>query len=209
MFNILRKEIRGFLSTLIAYIVIVVFLTAVGLFLWVFPATNILDYGIASLDGLFTLAPWVLIFLISAISMRTFAEERKSGTIETLSTHPVTDWQIILGKYLAGLILVCFAILPTLLYYFTIYKLGSPVGNLDFGATLGSYLGLLFLGSCYLSIGIFSSVLTDNQIVSFILSTFLCFIAFAAFGEMSKFFDSGMVQYWVEWLGIDYHYESI
>jgi len=209
MWSILVKEVRGFLSSLIAYVVITVFLLAIGLFMWIYPSTNALDYGVAGLDTLFMMAPWVFIFLISAITMRSFAEEKKTGTIEILSTHPVTDWQIIGGKFLAGLTLVLFALIPTLLYYYTIYQLGSPVGNIDSGATWGSYLGLLFLGGCYVSIGLFASAITDNQIVSFIISTFLCFLTYSALGQMSGLFANFGVDYIVEWLSIDYHYQSI
>ncbi|MBI1305104.1 MAG: gliding motility-associated ABC transporter permease subunit GldF [Bacteroidetes bacterium] len=209
MWTILTKEVRGFLSSLIAYIVIVVFLLAIGLFMWIYPSTNALDYGEATLDTLFMMAPWVFVFLISAITMRSFAEERKTGTIEILSTKPVTDWQIILGKYLAGLTLVLFALIPTLLYYFTIYQLGSPAGNIDSGATWGSYLGLLCLGSCYVSIGLFASALTDNQIISFVLSTFLCFFLYSSLGQMSDLFEGAGFDFLLEWLGIDYHYTSI
>jgi len=209
MLTIWIKEVRSFLSSLIAYVVIAVFLLAIGLFMWIYPSTNALDYGTAGLDTLFMMAPWVFIFLISAITMRSFAEEKKSGTIELLSTHPVTDWQIVLGKYLAGLTLVLFALVPTLLYYYTIYQLGSPVGNIDTGATWGSYLGLIFLGSCYVSIGLLASVITENQIVSFILSTFFCFICFSVLGQTSELFANFGLEYAIEWLGIEHHYQSI
>ncbi len=209
MLAILQKEIRSFLSSLIAYIVVAAFLLAIGLFMWIYKDTNALDYGAASLDTLFMMAPWVFIFLISAITMRSFAEEKKAGTIELLTTHPITDWQIILGKFFAGLALVVFALIPTLLYYYTIHKLGSPIGNIDTGAMWGSYIGLLFLGGCYVSVGLFASSLTDNQIVAFILSTFLCFISFSVMGQLSGSFGTGKLNYYIEWLGIDYHYQSI
>ncbi|MCB0734120.1 MAG: gliding motility-associated ABC transporter permease subunit GldF [Flavobacteriales bacterium] len=209
MFSILSKEIRGFLSSLIAYVVISVFLLAIGLFMWIYPSTNALDYGQASLDTLFMMAPWVFIFLISAITMRSFAEEKKTGTIEILSTRPVTDWQIIMGKFFAGLILVLFALIPTLLYFYTIYELGSPRGIIDTGATWGSYIGLALLGSCYVAIGLFASALTDNQIVAFLLSTFLCFFLFSALGQLAALFDGVGLEYSVEWLSINFHYESI
>jgi gliding motility-associated transport system permease protein len=209
MISIWIREVQSFLSSLIAYVVIAVFLLAIGLFMWIYPSTNALDYGSAGLDTLFMMSPWVFIFLISAITMRSFAEEKKTGTIELLSTHPIADWQIVGGKYLAGLTLVVFALIPTLLYYYTIYSLGSPAGNIDSGATWGSYLGLIFLGSCYVSIGLFASVLTDNQIVSFILSTFMCFMLFSVLGQVSGLFDGFGLEYAVEWLGIDFHYQSI
>lgn len=209
MFPILKKEIRSFLSSLIAYIVIAVFLLAIGLFMWIYKDTNALDYGAATMDTLFMMAPWVFIFLVSAITMRTFAEENKSGTIELLTTHPITDWQIIFGKFFAGLVLVLFAILPTLLYYYTIYQLGSPVGNIDAGAMWGSYIGLLFLGGCYLSVGLFASSISDNQIVAFVLSTFLCFVTYSVVGQLSGLAPTGTANYYLEWLGIDFHYQSI
>jgi len=207
MGSIFRKELRSYLSSLIAYIVIIVFLLAIGLFMWVYPDTNALDYGYASLETLFTMAPWVFIFLISAICMRSFAEERKSRTVELLVTHPVSDWNIVMGKFLAVWVIVLFALIPTLLYFYTIHQLGAPKGNIDTGATWGSYLGLLFLGACYISIGLFSSTLTDNQIVAFVLSIFLCFFFFSAFVQISQF--SGEFGNLIEWVGISYHYDSI
>lgn len=209
MISLLLKEIRSFLSSLIASIVIVVFLLAIGLFMWVFPDSNVLDYGYSTLDTLFYMAPWVFIFLISAITMKSFAEERKMGTIETIVTKPINNFQIILAKYLAALILVAFSILPTLLYFYSVYELGAPRGNIDTGATWGSYIGLLLLGSCYVAIGLFSSSLTDNQIVSFILSMFLCFFCFTAFEQLSKLSLFSQIDFLIEWLGINFHYQSI
>ena len=209
MLTILKKEIRSFLSSLIAYVVVAVFLLAIGLFMWVYKDTNALDYGAASLETLFMMAPWVFIFLVSAITMRSFAEEKKAGTIELLTTHPISDWNIILGKFLGALCLVVFALVPTLLYYYTIHKLGSPVGNIDTGAMWGSYIGLLFLGGCYVSVGLFASSLTENQIVAFVLSTFLCFVMFSVLGQVSGLLDTGTSNYYLEWLGIEYHYQSI
>ena len=209
MLSILKKEIRSFLSSLIAYVVVAVFLLAIGLFMWVYKDTNALDYGSASLETLFMMAPWVFIFLVSAITMRSFAEEKKAGTIELLTTHPITDWNIILGKFFGALCLVVFALIPTLLYYYTIHKLGSPVGNIDTGAMWGSYIGLLFLGGCYISVGLFASSLTENQIVAFILSTFMCFVSFSVVGQLSGLLSTGASNYYLEWLGIEYHYQSI
>lgn len=209
MISIFIREIRSFLSSLIAYMVVAVFLLAIGLFMWIYRDTNVFDYGIASMDTLFFMAPWVFVFLISAITMRFFSEERKTGTIETLLTHPVNLWQIIMGKYLAGVVLVLFALTPTLLYYYTIYSLGSPVGNIDSGAVWGSYLGLFFLGACYVSIGIFASSITDNQIVAFMMAAFLSFMCFSVIGELGNIASFGSLAYQLEWLGIDYHYDSI
>lgn len=209
MLTIFVKEIRSFLSSLIAYIAIGVFLLAIGLFMWVFKDTNVLDGGYANIDTLFFMGPWVFIFLISAITMRSFSEEKKAGTIETLTTAPISDMAVILGKYFAGVVLVLFSLLPTLLYYYTIYQLGNPVGNIDTGAMWGSYLGLLMLGSAFVAIGIFASVITDNQIVSFIVSMFLCFIFYMAFDYLGQLDALRSISHWVQWLGIYNHYESI
>src|ERR1041385_7483383 len=163
MYSLFVKEIRSFLSSLIGYIVIIVFLLAISLFMWIIKGnTNVLDSGYANIDTLFTVAPWVFLFLIPAITMRSFADEKKSGTIELLLTRPLTDLQIILAKYFAGFILVLISLLPTLIYYYSVWKLGIPQGNIDSGGTWGSYIGLLFLGSSFVAIGIFASSLTDN-----------------------------------------------
>lgn len=209
MLSIFAKEVRSFLSSLIAYIVMIVFLLAIGLFMWVFPESNVLDYGYANMDTLFDMAPWVFIFLISAITMRSFSEERRTGTIEFLTTRPVSDLSIIMGKYLAGVFLVLIALVPTLLYYYTVYSLGAPKGNLDTGAMWGSYLGLVFLGACYVSIGTFASSLTENQIVAFVLSMFLCFFLYIAPASLSELKVTGSFDYLIEWLGIQSHYLSI
>jgi len=209
MFSILKKEIRSFLSSLIAYVVMIVFLVAIGLFMWVLPDYNIFDMGYANMDTLFNMAPFVFIFLISAITMRSFSEEKKSGTIEIITTKPLSDMQIILGKYFAGVVLVLFSILPTLLYFYTVYQLGAPKGNIDVGATWGSYLGLFFLASCFVAVGIFSSAITDNQIVSFIVSMFLCYCFYNIFDMLANFNLLGTYDSIVASLGINAHYISI
>lgn len=209
MLTILKKEIRSFLSSLIAYVVMIVFLIAIGLFMWVLPDYNVLDLGYANLDTLFDMAPWVFIFLISAITMRSFSEEKKTGTIEILTTKPINDLQIILGKYFASVVLVLFVLLPTLLYYYTIYQLGALKGNLDSGAILGSYIGLFFLASAFAAIGIFSSAVSDNQIVSFILSMFLCYCFYNVFDLFADFKLLGSYDSVVASLGINSHYQSI
>ncbi|MFT6384213.1 MAG: ABC-2 type transport system permease protein [Bacteroidia bacterium] len=209
MYSIFKKEIRSFLSSLIAYVVIIVFLLIVGLFTWVFADGNILAQGYASLDTLFFMAPWIFIFLISAITMRSFSEEINQGTFEILSTKPITDFQIILGKYLAAVCLVAFSVLPTLLYFYSVYQLGLPKGNIDMGATWGSYIGLILLGGCYASIGIFSSAATSNQIVSFVLGMFLCFFFYVGFQQISNLSLFGGWDSFIQNLGIQYHYDSI
>ena len=185
MIAIFRKELNVFFSSLIGYIAITIFLIANGLFAWVFPETNILDDGYATLDSFFNFAPWILMFLIPAITMRSFAEEKNSGTIEFITTRPITDMQIIFGKYLAALVLVIFAVLPTVLYYFTVSALASPAGNVDTGGIIGSYIGLILLGATFVSIALFTSSISNNQIVAFIAGMFACFFFYLAFDSLS------------------------
>lgn len=210
MTTIFFKEINTFFSSLIGYIVVGVFLGILGLVMFVFPDTSLLEYKYSTLDQLFDIAPMVFMFLIPAVTMRSFAEENQTGTIELLATRPLSDLQIILGKYFASLALVLFALLPTLLYYYTVYQLGSPKGNLDSGAIMGSYFGLMFLAAVFVAIGIFASSLTNNQIVGFILATFLCFMFYYGFYFLSKLpIFIGKVDDIVQMFGIDYHYMSI
>lgn len=209
MFAIFKKELRGFLSSLIAYMVIVVFLTGIGTFMWVFPAYNVLDYGFADMETLFMLGPYIFLFLIPAITMRTFAEEKKGGTIEFLFTKPISDWDIILGKYLSSFVLVFFALLPTLFYYYVIYQIGSPIGNIDTAGTFASYFGLLLLGAVFTAVGIFASSLTENQIVAFILALFFCFVLYQGLSSLVTPNDSSSLTYWILQLGIDHHYGSV
>lgn len=210
MLTLLKKEISGFFSSTIGYIVISVFLLINGLFLWVFPLQfNILDYGYASLEHLFMLSPIVFLFLIPAITMRMFAEEKRSGTIEMLMTKPLTDLQIILSKYLAGVLLVVIALLPTLIYLFSVWYLGSPQGNVDMGGTWGSYIGLLLLGAAFVAIGLFSSSITNNQIVSFIISVFLCGFVYIGFEFIYSLELFGKFDLFMQSLGINEHYRSL
>ncbi|MFT6814130.1 MAG: ABC-2 type transport system permease protein [Sphingobacteriales bacterium] len=209
MIAILKKEISNFFSSLIGYIIIVVFLIITGLFLWVFPDSSVLDSGYASLDSLFAIAPWIFMFLIPAVTMRSFAEEKKQGTIELLVTRPITDTQLIFGKFLANFFLVIISLLPTLLYYFTIYQLGEVKGNIDSGAFIGSFIGLLLLGGAFVAIGVYASSITDNQIVAFTLSIFICFFCFQGFESISSLGIFGPVDNFIEQLGINAHYLSI
>lgn len=205
---ILKKELNSFFSTPIGYLVIAVFLSANGLFLWVFDGDfNILNAGFADLNSFFYLAPWIFIFLIPAITMRTFSDEYNSGTIELLKTKPISNWQIIFGKYFASLLLIIFALIPTLIYVYSISKLGNPTGNFDFGSMLGSYFGLLFLVGTYTAIGLFSSTLSNNQIVAFIIAICISFFLFYGFEAMSSLF--GKLDYTIQQLGINEHYKSI
>lgn len=209
MVSLFKKEIKAFLGSLIGYLAVLVFLLVTGLFLWVFPgAYNIPDNGYGTLDGLFLLAPWLYLFLVPAITMRFFADEKRSGTIEILLTRPISDFQLVLAKFLAGLVLVVFSLLPTLLYFLSVYLLGNPVGSIDVGATWGSYFGLFFLAIIYVAIGIFSSALSDNQIVSFILAVAISFVFYIGF----EFAASSGVPYLLEqllsWSSINNHYLS-
>lgn len=210
MLTLLRKELSGFLSSLIGYIVIGVFLLTTGLFLWVFPLDfNVMESGYANLNGLFMLAPFVFLFLIPAITMRMFADERKSGTIEFLLTQPLTDLQIILAKYIAGVLLVLFSLLPTLVYVATLYYYGMPKGNLDMGATWGSYIGLFFLGAAFVAIGIFASSLTDNQIIAFLIAVFISMFAHLGFEFIYSLDLFGPVDLFIRSLGISAHFNSM
>ncbi len=209
MIQIFVKEFNGFLNSLIAYIVIGVFLTAMGLLIWVFPETSVLDYGYADLDTLFFTGPYVFVFLIPAITMKSFAEEKKLGTLELLLTKPLSDWQILLGKWLAAFVLVLVALVPTWIYYFSISRLGNPVGNIDTPGVIGSYLGLALLGGVFCSVGILASSLTTNQIVAFILAAFLCFILYSGFDSLSSVATGSAAVLWIRQLGIVYHYEAL
>ncbi|MFV9550704.1 gliding motility-associated ABC transporter permease subunit GldF [Algibacter sp. PT7-4] len=206
MLAILKKEINSFFASPIGYLVIAIFLVLNGLFLWLFKGEfNILNYGFADLSSFFLLAPWILIFLIPAVTMRSFSDEKKQGTLELLLTKPISHFNIVLGKYFGALILILIALLPTLLYVYTVYQLGNPIGNLDLGSTLGSYFGLLFLVASYTAIGVFSSTLSDNQIVAFITAVFICFIFYIGFEGVADFISSQLI----EQIGMSFHYKSI
>jgi len=210
MFAILLKEIRSFFSSLTGYIAIVIFLLVNAWFMWIGPGEfNVLDGGYANLDTLFIIAPWVFLFLLPAVTMRSFAEEKKTGTLELLLTKPVTRLQLITGKYLAAVILALFALLPTLVYYISIYQLGHPVGNLDSGAVWGSYIGLACLAASYAAIGICVSMLAANQIVAYIVTAVLCFFCYTGFDGLSQLTGSSSFNSIVLSLGINEHYQSI
>jgi ABC-2 type transport system permease protein len=209
MFTLLKKEIRTFLSSLIGYIVICVFLLLLGLFMWVLQMdSNVLENGYASIDPLFAIGPWVFLFLIPAITMRSFSDEKRSGTIELLLTRPLTDLQIILAKYFAGITLVIFSLVPTFIYYYSVQHLSLPPG-IDAGGTWGSYVGLLFLASAFVAIGIFSSSVTENQVVAFIIAVFLSFMFYMGFDYMSKLPLLSNIDNVILWLGINDHYISM
>ena len=210
MFTLLKKEISSFLSSLIGYIVMVVFITTIGLFMWVFPGEfNVLDSGYANIDTLFVIAPWVFMFLAPAITMRMFSEEKRTGTIELILTKPISDWGIILAKYFAGFLLVLLSLLPSLIYFYSVSQLGSPLNNMDTGGMWGSYIGLVFLSAGFVAIGLFASAVTESQIVSFILAVFLSFFCYIGFESISSLGILGNVDSLVLSLGINEHYISM
>jgi len=208
MIAILKKEFHSFFASPIAYLVIGLFLLLNGLFLWVFNDNlNILNAGFADLSNFFYLVPWLFLFLIPAITMKSFADEFSSGTIEILKTKPLTDWQIIFGKFSAALLLVIIALIPTFIYVYSINQLANPIGNIDLGSIIGSYLGLLFLATTYTAIGLFTSTLSKNQIVAFILGVFITFLSFYGFDALADL--SGNNSFYIKKLGINEHFKSI
>ena len=209
MYAVFKRELFSLLNSLMAYITIGVFLLASGLLLWVFPDTSILEYGYAELTGFFSLAPFLFMFLIPAVTMRSFAEERREGTYILLASRPLTDWQIIMAKYCACLVLVLLALIPTLVYYYSVYKLGMPVGNIDTGAVIGSYLGLLLLGSSFVGIGIFASSITKNQVIAFAVAVFICFVTYSGFDALSKIFAMRYLESVFLAISVNEHYQSI
>lgn len=210
MYSLFLKELNSFLSSLLGYMVIIVFLTVVGLFLWVFPTDfNILEYGYANVDGLFIVAPFVFLFLVPAITMRSFADERKTGTVELLFTRPLSDLKIILSKYLAAVLLVFLAVMPTLFYYFSVWQLGLPPGNIDSGGFWGSFIGLLLLGASFASIGIFASALSENQVVSFVMAILISGFAYLGFEFIYSLEVFGNVDLFIRSMGMSAHYSSV
>jgi ABC-2 type transport system permease protein len=208
MWAVCKKELRQFFSSLTGYIAIIVFLLANGLVLFVFE-NNILDFGYATLDRFFELAPWILLLLIPAITMRSFADEFKTGTFEILQTRPLSRWQIVGGKYLGCLTVVIIALIPTIVYFFSIQRLASNEG-IDTGATIGAYVGLFFLAAVFTAIGICSSSFTSNAVVAFIVSLIACTLLYYGFNAISRLPGlEGSADYYIEMAGIDFHYQSI
>jgi ABC-2 type transport system permease protein len=208
MKSLFLKEINGFFGSLTGYLVLALFLVALGLIVWVFPESSVLDYGFADLESLFAYTPYVFTFLIPALSMRAIAEERRSGTWELLRTSPLSLVQIIIAKYLALITLVFLAVLPTLLYAYSIIQLGEPVGNLDLAGFFGSWIGLLMIGAAFAAVGLFASALTSQQVVAFVLGVFLCFVLYFGFTALAEML-TGEVAYLVEELSLSYHYISL
>ncbi|HLX65642.1 MAG TPA: Gldg family protein, partial [Puia sp.] len=209
MWAVCKKELRQSFSSLTGYIAIIAFLLMNGLLLFVFPETDILAGGYATLDKFFELAPWILLLLIPAITMRSMADEFRTGTYEILQTLPLSRTRLVAGKYLACLIVVVIALLPTLVYFVCIQRL-SGQGGIDTGATMGSYIGLVCLSAVFTAIGIWCSSMTTNAVVAFIASAFVCFILYSGFGAISALpvFAAGL-DYYIGMLGIDFHYRSI
>ncbi len=208
MKSIALREIKSFFGSPIGYLVIAIFLLLNGLFLWVFEGDyNILNSGFADMSPFFTIAPWILIFLIPAVTMRSFSDEKKQGTLEILLTKPLNLWQIVNGKFLGAMLLIVIAIIPTLIYVYVISTLGMPEGNIDLGSTMGSYFGLLFLIASYAAIGIFTSTLSENQIVAFILAVFLCFFFYYAFEGLATYIPN--FENLISALGMDSHFKSM
>ena len=207
---VLQKELKNYFSSLTAYVVIGIFLLATGLFLWVIPGTyNVIDTGYASVDGLFILAPWLFLFLCPAITMKSIAEEKQAGTWELLLTRPLSITNIVVGKFLAAWILVVLSILPSILYFVSVYFLAIPVGNVDIGAFAGSFMGLILISGVYISIGIMASSLVVNQMLSFIIALIFSFLMFYGFELTASFFSSGSVIFLLHNAGIHTHYQSI
>jgi ABC-2 type transport system permease protein len=210
MYSIFLKEIKGYFSSIVGYVVVIVLLLICGLFMWILPSTNLLDFGFLSMEKFFSFAPWVLLFLIPAITMRMFPDEMKSGTIEILLTKPVTEMQIILGKYFASFVLVLIALLPTLIYIIALRFLASPGHKMDSGGIIGSYIGLVFLSASFSAIGIFCSALTTNQIVGFLASFIGCLVFYFGFEAISKIPSfNGSVDYILSAIGLASHYNNI
>jgi ABC-2 type transport system permease protein len=208
MWQLFLKEINTFFNQLTGYLLLTTFLVALGLVVWVFPETSVLEYGFADLEALFIYTPFIFVFLVPAITMKMIAEERKSGTWEILITSPLSEWQIIIAKYFAALALVVLALLPTLIYYYSIYQLGDPVGNVDSAGFFGSFIGLILIGAVFAAIGIFSSALTDNQITSFVIGVFLGFVFYFGFSAIASL-QRNSVALFLEGLSLSYHYESM
>ncbi|MGA9637073.1 gliding motility-associated ABC transporter permease subunit GldF [Flavobacterium sp.] len=208
MKSILVREIKSFFGSPIGYLVIALFLILNGLFLWVFQGDyNILNTGFADMSPFFTLSPWILIFLIPAVTMRSFSDEKKQGTLELLLTKPLSHWQIVNGKFFGAFLLIIIAIIPTFIYVFAISNLGSPEGNIDMGSTIGSYFGLLFLIAGYSAIGIFTSTLSENQIVAFIIAVFLSFFFYFGFDGLATLTPNSAN--FISELGMQEHFKSM
>ena len=210
MRSIFIKEINSFFSSIVGYVALLVFLVACSLFLWIIPEYSMLSYGYANMDRFFEIAPWLLLLLVPAVTMRSFSDEFRTGTIEWLSTKPLTDIDIIVGKYLATLALIIFALSPTLIYVYTIGNLSYAEVALDSGAIIGSYIGLFFLAATFAAVGVFCSSLTSNQVVGFLISLLACYLLYTGFEQLSKLPKlSEGIDYYLSMIGMEFHYNSI
>lgn len=208
MFALFSKEVKSFFTSILGYVIIGLFLVLTGIFVWVLKG-NVMSMGRSTLQNMFDLAPWIFLFLIPAITMRMIAEERKSGTMELLLTQPISDTQLILGKFFACEVLLLIALLPTLIYFWSVWSLGMPDGKIDVGATWCSYLGLFLLGTIFVSIGLFASSITKNQIVAFLLAALFCFLMHFGFNFLYDLDFLGSAGYVVKKMGIEHHYSYI
>ncbi len=209
MIQVFYRELNGFLNSLIGYLVISAFLVAIGLPMWVFPDTSVLDYGYADMSTLFSVGPYVFIFLVPAITMRSFAEEKKLGTLEALLTKPLTEADVVLGKFLASFCLVIISLAPTVIYYFTLSALGNPPGNVDTPGFIGSFVGMILLGSVFCSVGILASSITPNQVVSFVVAAFLSLALYAGFDAIAGLSTNGETALLIRQLGMLFHFDAM
>lgn len=209
MTTIILKEVKSFFGTIFGYIILALFLIAIGLLCWVFPDTNFIDYGFADMGTFFSFCPIIFLFYIPAIAMKSFAEEKKQGTLELLLTKPISLEKIVLGKYFSIVIIIILSLLPTLIYYFSIAEMGNPKQNIDAAAVVGSYLGLVLVGAVFAALGILFSVLTNNQIVAFVLSVFIGFILYFGLSALSSVMAGGFIKYWTNVISLDNQYEGL
>lgn len=210
IWNLLKKEFRSFFNTPVGYIVLTIFFVGAGLFLWIFPGEyNVLNSGYANIDGLFVLAPWLFLFLCPAVTMRLIAEEKQQGTIELLLTRPISTFSLVVGKFLSAWLIMLVALIPSIIWYATVYILAEPMGNVDSGAFWGSFIGLIFLAAVYGSIGLFGSSITRNQLTAFVVSAVICFTMFYGFELIGSLFTNGNTSLYLKNIGIHAHYQSM
>ena len=210
IWNLLKKEFHSFFNTPVGYIVLAIFFVGAGLFLWIFPGEyNVLNSGYANIDGLFVLAPWLFLFLCPAVTMRLIAEEKQQGTIELLLTRPISTFSLVVGKFLSAWLIMLVALIPSIIWYATVYILAEPMGNVDSGAFWGSFIGLIFLASVYGSIGLFGSSITRNQLTAFVVSAVICFTMFYGFELIGSLFANGNTSLYLKNSGIHAHYQSM
>jgi ABC-2 type transport system permease protein len=209
VFALFRKEVSQFFGSVVAYVIMGTFLAVVGLLLWVFPDTNLLDYGYADLSQFFVLTPYVLLLLAPAVTMRALSDERRAGTLEWLLTKPISRWGVVVGKFGACWVLVALTLLPTLLYAWSLYRLGSPAGNLDLAVVAGSYVGLLLLAGVFVAVGLWASSLNDNQVVAFVIGAVACLLLYAGLSTLGSLFGATDAAYWLDYFSLDSQYAAL